>query len=109
MYCIHCGEEIPNSSRFCKYCGKRVEDSENVKEQAAVSYTAEYVPKASGTEIVPSQEAYAKADGFFFKGVHPFKKFLLAIGGIVIMLLTASVVFMCTYPDLIDEVFNTIR
>lgn len=28
MYCMHCGEQIPDNSRFCKYCGKLVAEDE---------------------------------------------------------------------------------
>ncbi len=25
MFCIHCGKEIPDGSKFCQYCGKALE------------------------------------------------------------------------------------
>lgn len=26
MYCVSCGEQIPDDSRFCEFCGNPVED-----------------------------------------------------------------------------------
>lgn len=113
MYCMHCGEEIPDSSRFCKYCGKKVA-AESIKAENQASASAEpqitdYVPQAESAAAVPVREEYEIADGFFFKGLHPMKKFLLFITGIVIMFLTAFIVFISGYPDLVGEVFNFMR
>ena len=112
MYCMHCGEEIPDSSRFCKYCGKKVEETAEVWEngpEAADIRPAGYAAAAVEAAALPVKEEYDIVDGFFFKDVSLLNKFLLLILGAVIMLLTASLVFMCSYPDLVTEVFNTIR
>ena len=29
MYCIHCGRELPDDAKFCKWCGKAVWSTEN--------------------------------------------------------------------------------
>ncbi len=93
MYCMHCGENIPDSSKFCKYCGQRVdEDTAKVQEKAA--------EKAPHTET---------EDGFFFKGVHPIKKILMLIPAALLTLVVAAAVFVCTYPQLISEVWDTVR
>lgn len=40
MYCVHCGKEIENDSRFCEYCGKKV--PEELVQQEQQEYTPVY-------------------------------------------------------------------
>ncbi len=103
MYCMHCGEEIPDSSRFCKYCGKNVEEAakgfgENKTERATVTPSA-----------VTDGEKYETVDGFFFREVSFLKKFIMLILAAVMTLIVAAGVFAGTYPDLASQVWNIIR
>ncbi len=40
MYCVHCGKEIEDNSRFCEYCGKKV--PEELVQQEQQEYTPVY-------------------------------------------------------------------
>ena len=36
MYCIECGAQIPDNSKFCQHCGKsQLQGEQSVKEQIA--------------------------------------------------------------------------
>lgn len=37
MYCKHCGNEIPNSSEFCKYCKKQVSTRNEISKRNAIA------------------------------------------------------------------------
>lgn len=32
MFCTNCGKEIPDESKFCKYCGNRIIKKEELKQ-----------------------------------------------------------------------------
>ena len=34
MYCSKCGEEIPDNSKFCRKCGNKIKNEENLEETA---------------------------------------------------------------------------
>jgi hypothetical protein len=42
MFCLECGKEIPNESRFCLYCGQRI---------TPVSFTGDFVALSGATVI----------------------------------------------------------
>lgn len=48
MFCIHCGEEIPDDSGFCPFCGKRINKSEDRPDMKQYSDTE---PIQSDTHI----------------------------------------------------------
>ena len=39
MFCVYCGKEISNESRFCPYCGANIGNTEDmIKEQQKAEY-----------------------------------------------------------------------
>ncbi len=49
MYCVKCGKEIPNDSKFCPLCGAAVEESASVSQKTEA-------PKKKRKSAVRSQE-----------------------------------------------------
>lgn len=41
MYCIHCGKQIPDDSKFCEYCGNQLHDSSIEEKQEPPQETSE--------------------------------------------------------------------
>lgn len=37
MFCVNCGKQIPKGALFCKFCGEKVEQTEEIAEQTAAA------------------------------------------------------------------------
>lgn len=81
MYCMHCGEQIPDNSRFCRYCGKLVaedeirtvnaetdekENEETVSENIQAEGSAEEV-NITDENGVPAEEESSSSDSIVNK------------------------------------------
>ena len=55
MYCIHCGAELPDGSRFCTRCGARVDDAEAPTPKSVPRPAAR--PSATGRSSTTGQPA----------------------------------------------------
>ncbi len=40
MFCIHCGKQIPDESKFCQYCGKALTIESSEPEQQELSFSS---------------------------------------------------------------------
>lgn len=55
MYCNHCGKKLIEDSKFCCYCGSKVNDNENLdNEQFDLKFKANPVIKSYLKFIIPS-------------------------------------------------------
>ncbi len=128
MYCMHCGEQIPDNSRFCKYCGKLVKEDEinivnsadtqtNESEDSVVEIFEEIseinddennVEKSSADELLNSALEITEnepeieiVDDYLFEHITPGKRIALFIGAVLITAIVAVVVFASFFPELV--------
>ncbi|MDO4300902.1 MAG: zinc ribbon domain-containing protein [Clostridia bacterium] len=122
MYCMHCGEQIAENSRFCKYCGKLVAEDEvkliNEPENNRPEYSEENEAENDSTEchstdgdissidmvmedIKTQLEKEEVIDDFFFEHISAKKKRALFILGVFMVAIVAVIVFAWFFPDLI--------
>lgn len=116
MYCMHCGEQIPNKSRYCKYCGRLVAEDE------IISYSEENADD-SGEGVGVKEEFYSKevnddeadfhislrdekeqeeiVDDIFLEHLSGKKKIGLFFIAVCMTAIVAVIVFAIFFPELI--------
>ena len=76
MICKHCGAEIPEGSRFCIYCGKKLEDSLFVADDQTQIRQPVPTPSSQWTDESPEAQEAAKQIGAVGLGVMQLMKVL---------------------------------
>jgi hypothetical protein len=61
IFCNNCGKEIPDSSKFCPFCGKPVETTAATETSAADTSTS-YPPSTGATYDYPDDNTYVYHD-----------------------------------------------
>ena len=102
MYCMHCGNEIADNSRYCKYCGKLVAEDEMVKEEkvedSVIDQTA-YIDESAIENIdedsvkIENKEREVLIDDIFFQHISKKKRIALFFIAILMTAIVAVVVF----------------
>lgn len=131
MYCMHCGEEIAENSRYCKYCGKLVAEDEirtvninnntvdeNGENNNEAEESTEDVLKTEDTADIEEESCVDKilkevkektekdiktqvVDDMFFEHMSTGKKTALFFGAVFMTAIIAVVVFALCFPQLI--------
>ena len=110
MYCMHCGNEIADNSRYCKYCGKLVAEDEMVKEEkvedSVIDQTA-YIDESAientdeDSVKIENKEREVLIDDIFFQHISKKKRIALFFIVILMTAIVAVVVFAAFFPELI--------
>lgn len=66
MFCKHCGKEIPENSKFCRYCGENVD----------ISYLEKKSDKMKQSEVEQSQEQDQEQPNFIVNYFNVIKKYV---------------------------------
>lgn len=128
MYCMHCGNQIADNSRYCRYCGKLVAEDEirtvnDYEQNAATCESAEPAKEApvpveaeqdtADAETAINQEEGVAAeaainkdktvteDDIFFEHISKGKKAALFFVAVVLTVIVAVIVFTTLYPGLV--------
>lgn len=116
---MHCGEQIAENSRYCKYCGKPVAEDEiinipeedeatdNVQEKSLSGKNDEYLnenyilydeDKESLNNLNDEEEII---DDFFFEHMSRKKKIALFLFAVFMTAIVAAIVFATFFPELV--------
>lgn len=122
MYCKYCGNEIDIDSNYCMSCGKNLLiNSSNTSPEDESFITNDIENKAGQDNIigqgniddlVPTlalnehNSIKLKEEGFFFKGISRYEKFLLVLIGVLISLSVAVIVFVWNYSEVAISLIN---
>ncbi len=123
MYCMHCGEQIDDNSRYCRYCGKLVAEDEIRTVNTAEPEYAEGGEEISaysddgdgsgmdGSEATTEESAAVNTpesapkviteDDIFLEHVSRGKKIMLFTVAVILTVIVAVIVFTTLYPELI--------
>ncbi len=125
MYCMHCGEQIADNSRYCRYCGKLVAEdeirtvnedrAENDRSLEGVEESAEPADGESAAEAAAEEAAeeynavntdegtqeVIVEDDIFLEHISKGKKRLLFFVAVILTVIVAVIVFTALYPELI--------
>ena len=111
MYCMHCGEQIADSSRYCKYCGEFVAENQIINDNE--TYTDKDIietPDISEevenvNEVIYSapveEEKEEIIDDIFFEHLSTKKKVGLFFAAVFMIAIVAVIVFALFFPELI--------
>lgn len=75
MCCPNCGKEIEEGSKFCKYCGAKVEKGEIEVKEKEVQQARETVPSYDAPRMIP-RDMLKEGKKIFFEA-HPHKVYTL--------------------------------
>lgn len=119
MYCMHCGEQISENSRYCKYCGKPVAEDEiiniaeedkatdNVQEETLSEKNDEYLNEnyvlydKYNETLNDLNEEEEIIDDFFFEHMSRNKKIALFLFAVFMTAIVAAIVFAAFFPELV--------
>lgn len=106
MYCMHCGEQIADNSRYCKYCGRLVAEDEiiNTIEEEAVSideYTDVNDDEFMFHTFLEEDDEEKVMDDIFFEHLSKKKKIGLFLIAVFMTAIVAVIVFAMFFPELI--------
>lgn len=90
MYCKFCGQYMKEDHLFCKNCGKSVNE-EYTPQNNNLNYEYNY--------SISDVPAVIYEDGFFFKGVSSLGRFWILVGGVLMTMIIAFVVFALLYSE----------
>lgn len=107
MYCMHCGEQITDNSRYCKYCGRLVAEdeiinyNENEEESAAPVEEDESSFSYNYSEKTDFKEKEQVIDDLFFEHIPKKKKIALFFIAVFMTAIVAAIVFAVFFPELV--------
>ena len=97
MFCIKCGKQIADGSKFCPYCGAAINENANTGNRSAAQPVRNNAPKTGF-----AQQAYAKAPKQKKPADPKMKMILFIVLGVVVAALVAFILLKILIKPTID-------